>query len=129
MSKTVAKKFRLDLSTYQIEVLVQEKDREGKLVNKKKQVDYPLRGNLSTWLRTAGMFRTAEDVAEAVCLAKSIRNCSDDSIDLDEKEAAILKQVLDKLISLTADGQAGVGGEIHEEAICRVVNMEEITEE
>ena len=77
----------------------------------------------------AGMFRTAEDVAEAVCLAKSIRDCSDDSIDLDEKEAAILKQVLDKLISLTADGKAGVGGELHEEAICRVVNMEEITEE
>ena len=127
MSKTVIKKFRLDLSEYRVTELNRNPVKgESNTV----QTTYPLRNNLSTWLRLAGMFRTAEDVAEAVCLAKSIRNCSDDSIDLDEKEAAILKQVLDRLLSLTADGRLGmaIGGEIHEEAICRVANMEEIAE-
>lgn len=107
------KTFALDLSAYEIETP------KGKSI-------YPLRGNLSSWLRTVGMFRTAEDVAEAVCLAKQIRDCSGDAIILDEKEATIIKQVTDKLIALTADGRAGLGGELHEEAICRVVNMKEV---
>lgn len=128
MSKTVVKKFRLDLSKYEV---TEPNRNRAKDEPDTMQVTYPLRSNFSTWLRLAGMFRTAEDVAEAVCLAKTIRNCSDNFIDLDEKEAAILKQVLDKLISLTADGRLGaaIGGELHEEAICRVVNMEEIVEE
>ncbi len=128
MSKTVIKKFRLDLSEYVVTELNRNPVKgEPNTV----QIVYPLCNNLSTWLRLAGMFRTAEDVAEAVCLAKSIRNCVDNFINLDEKEAAILKQVLDRLLSLTADGRLGmaIGGEIHEEAICRVANMEEITAE
>ena len=128
MSKTVTKKFRLDLSEYVVTELNRNPVKgEPDTV----QIVYPLCNNLSTWLRLAGMFRTAEDVAEAVCLAKSIRNCVDNFINLDEKEAAILKQVLDRLLSLTADGRLGmaIGGEIHEEAICRVANMEEIAVE
>ena len=130
------KKFRLDLSVYQVEEIKPKLYADGKVVRDAdnqphmiiKNVDYPLRDNLSVWLRLAGMFRTAEDVAEAVCLAKTIRGCIDDFINLDEKEASILRQVLDRLISLTADGKLGtaIGGELHEEAICRVVNMEEI---
>ena len=131
MSNVATKQFRLDLSTYQVETSERKKNKEEQFVIVKEIIDYPLRSNLSTWLRGIGMFKTAEDVAEAVVLAKSIRDCSDDFIDLDEKEAVTLKQVLDRLILLTAEGQLGmgVGGELHEEAICRVVNMKEITQE
>ena len=123
----VEKKFKLDLSAYEIEVDVREKG-QAELV--KKMIDYPIRDNLSGWLRTAGMFRTAEDVAEAVCLAKQIRNTKDDFVILDEKEAKILRAVIDRHLELAADSQIQfpLGGEIHEEAICRVANMEEIKE-
>lgn len=109
------KKFKLDLNKYEVETP------QG-------NTEYPLRENFSSWLRTAGMFKTAEDVAEAVSIARQIRSSDDEFLMLDEKEAAILRQALDKLIALTADGKAALGGEIHEEAICRVVNMEVIEE-
>lgn len=121
------KKFKLDLSEYKIEVDVRK---EGQKELVKESVDYPIRANLSGWLRTVGMFRTAEDVAEAVCLAKQIRNTEDDYLILDEKEAKVLKAVVDKHLELAADNQLQfpLGGEIHEEAICRVANMEEVKE-
>lgn len=124
------KKYKLDLSTYQIEVDEPKLDPETKAVVGvvKKNVDYPLRSNLSTWLRMGGMFKTAVDVAEAVTLAKAIRDEKPDYIILDEKEKEILTSVLDRLIELTADGKINppVGGILHEEMICRVANMEEI---
>ena len=125
MKKDAGKEFKLDLSEYTIEVDVL-KDGEKKPV--KQSINYPIRENISVWLRTAGMFRTIEDVAEAVCLAKQVRSSDDDFLILDEKEASILKRVVDRHLELTADGQQGVqlGGEIHEEAICRVANMEEV---
>lgn len=134
MKKDAEKEFKLDLSEYTIEVDVPKRGAEGVIVKDEKgaievlreSIAYPIRGNISTWLRTAGMFRTVEDVAEAVCLAKHIREAPNDFLILDEKEASILKRVVDRHLELTADGQAQLGGEIHEEAICRVANMEEV---
>ncbi len=133
------KKFKLDLSEYEVTAKVPERDENGKIVEDRhgdtklvdKTIDYPIRDNLSGWLRTVGMFRTAEDVAEAVCLAKQIRIEVDDVLILDEKEAKILKTVVDRHLELAADNdlQFPLGGEIHEEAICRVANMEEIKAE
>ena len=122
------KRFKLDLSEYKIEVDVRKED-QAELV--KKTIDYPIRINLSGWLRTVGMFRTAEDVAEAVCLAKQIRDNGDDELILDEKEARVLRMVVDKHLELAADNQMQfpLGGEVHEEAICRVANMEEVKKE
>ncbi len=135
-TETKTKKYKLDLSEYTVEVDERIIDKDGnpviknkQFVTKKKEIDYPLRINLSDWLRGVGMFKTAEEVAEAVVLAKEIRNVEADYLILDEKEAAILRQALDKLITMTADGKLNLGGIMHEEVICRVVNMEVIEDE
>ena len=121
-NETKTKKYKLDLSEYQV-------PKPGSLVKDDETTVYPIRTNLSDWLRGVGMFKTAEEVAEAVVLAKEIRNVEVDYLILDEKEAAILRQALDKLIAMTADGKLNLGGIMHEEAICRVVNMEVIEDE
>ena len=121
-TETKTKTYKLDLSEYQV-------PKSGSLKKDNETETYPLRTNLSDWLRGVGMFKTAEEVAEAVVLAKEIRNVEVDYLILDEKEAAILRQALDKLIAMTADGKLNLGGIMHEEAICRVVNMEVIEDE
>ncbi len=129
------KEYRLDLSKYEIETRDVIKDEKGKVVMeddrpkiKKGSIEYPLRNNLSDFLRSVGMFKTAEDVAEAIVLAKIIRNEESDGLTLDEKEARVLKYALNRIIELTAEGKAQIGGIIHEEMICRVVNMEVVEE-
>ncbi len=134
MKTEVVKKFKLDLSAYDIHPMERklvEGKASGDLVVQeyemvKTTLPYPLRENYSVWLRTAGMFRNVEDVVEAVCLAKQIRDAEADFLILDEKEAATLRAVVDKHLDLAADGKSTLGGELHEEAICRVANMEEV---
>ncbi len=133
MKTETAKKFRLDLSEYTVEALVPKRadgKEDGPIIDGhemvKQSIPYPFRGNCSSWLRTAGMFKTIEDVAEAVCLAKQIRDAKDDFLILDEKEATILRAVMNKHLEHAAEHNSGFGGEIHEEAICRVANMEEV---
>jgi len=135
-TETKIRKYKLNLSKYTVEVDERVIDKDGSPViknkqfeTKKKEIDYPLRTNLSDWLRNVGMFKTAEKVAEAVVLAKAIRSAKTDFLILDEKEAAVLRQAVDKLIAMTADGKYNLGGIMHEEAICRVVNMEVIEDE
>ena len=121
------KKFRLDLSKYDVEVRTSNTpdDGDGTYV-KVESIEYPLRENLSGWLRSPGVFRDGNSIAEAVVLAKTIRECGADEVMLDEQEATLLKECLNKFISATADGNARVGGEVHEEAICRVFTMQEV---
>ena len=121
-------KYRLDLTEYAVTIKSPErKPVDGQTPERiEHTVPYPLRDNVSGWLRTVGVFKTAEDVAEAVTLAKRILACSETAIELDQREAGILKAALDRFIEWTAEGRANVGGEIHEEAILRVVNMEKI---
>ena len=135
MKTEAKKKFRLDLRKYAVEVdepvigedkkIVME---NGRPKTKKKSTEYPIRDNLSDFLRTAGIYKSAEEIAEAVGLAREIRNEEANYLILDEKEASVLRTVLDILVERTADGRANVGGIIHEEMICRVVNMEIIEE-
>lgn len=123
------KKFVLDLSDYEVTVQVPE-IKDGKHEMKTITQPYPLRANLNAWLRGVGIFRSGEDIAEAVSVAKQIRDCKEDSIELDEREAGVLKQAVNRLVELTADNKdprgPNLGGEIHEEAIIRVVKMEEV---
>lgn len=113
------KKFQLDLSEYKITV---PKNAQGEM----QEVVYPLRDNISVWLRSVGVFKCANDIAEAITLAKYIMACEDDDCFLDERETDVLKTALDRFIELTAEGKANVGGEVHEEAILRIVNMKEV---
>lgn len=123
------RKFRLDLSKYEVTVPQPvTKTVDGKEVRVMEDVTevYPLRDNLSTFLRSFGIYKSGEDIAEAVALAKQIRDGEGDSMELDEREATVLKAGINRLIELTADGKANLGGPIHEEAICRIFTMEEV---
>ena len=123
------KKFRLDLTKYDVTAQVPvTKTVDGKEVRQfeDKTEVYPLRDNISVWLRSVGIFKSAEDIAEAVSVAKQVRDCVEDEIILDEREIGVLKQALNRLVELTAEGKANLGGEIHEEAICRIVKAEEV---
>lgn len=122
------KEFALDLSVYNVEAPRQVIKEDKSIAIEMKSEDYPIKSNLSAWLRTMGIFKCGEDIAEAVSLAKQIRDCKGDTLYLDEREASILKECTNKLISLTAEGRAQLGGELHEEAICRVINMKETEE-
>ena len=123
------KKFKLNLSAYevtaQVPVTKTIDDKEVRVFENKTEV-YPLRDNISVWLRSVGIFKSAEDIAEAVSVAKQVRDATGDSIELDEREIGVLKQALNRLIELTSEGKANLGGEIHEEAICRIVKAEEV---
>ena len=123
------KKFKLDLSKYEVTAQVPvTKTVDGKEVRQldDKTETYPLRDNISVWLRSVGIFKTGEDIAEAVSVAKQIRDATGDSIELDEREIGVLKQAVNRLVELTSEGKANLGGEIHEEAICRIIKAEEV---
>lgn len=125
------KKYKLNLSEYSVTAQVPvTKTVDGKEIRQleDKIEVYPLRDNISIWLRSVGIFRSAEDIAEAVSVAKQIRDCTADEIELDEREVNVLKQALNRLVELTAEDKVspGLGGEIHEEAIVRVMRMEEV---
>ena len=124
------KRFKLNLEEYKVSAPRQKTVDDGKGGVKITFVDetstYPQRENMSVWLRTSGIFKSAEEIVEAITLAKSIRDHKEDILFLDEREAQILKQATNKVIEMTAEGRAGLGGELHEEAIVRVVKMEEV---
>jgi len=120
------KKFELNLTKYDVTMQVPVTKEDGSRVLEPTTDVYPLRENISTWLRSVGIFKSGEDIAEAVSVAKQIRECKGDLIQLDEREASVLKQAVNRLVELTAEGKANLGGEIHEEAIVRVMKMKEV---
>ena len=123
------KKYSLDLTKYDVTTQVPvTKTVDGKEVRQLEDSTdaYPLRENLSIFLRSIGIFKSGEDIAEAVGVAKQIRDCKEDSIQLDERETDVLKQAVNRLVELTAEGKANLGGEMHEEAIVRVMKMSEV---
>ena len=123
------KKYELGLSEYKVTiptpVTKTVDDKEVRVIENVTDT-YPLRENISVWLRSVGIFKNGEDIAEAVTVAKSIRDCKEDSIELDEREAGVVKRAVNRLVELTAEGKANLGGEVHEEAIVRVMRMKEV---
>lgn len=120
------RKYKLDLSEYEVSTQIAVKKDDGSSELESRTDIYPLRENISVWLRGVGIFKSAEDIAEAVSLARQIRECTEDSLELDERETDVLKKALNRLVELTAEGKANLGGEVHEEAIIRVIKMEEM---
>lgn len=123
------KKYELNLSEFKIEVPVRKPtEKEPHAMGTEERV-YPLCENLSAWLRAPGVFKTGEEIAEAVILGKSLLNAENDSIILDEREVKILKDGINRHISISAEGKPGIiplGGPLHEEAICRIFGMKEV---
>jgi len=124
------KKFRIDLSEYEISVQQNVRNEETKKIELKdiKEI-YPLRNNLSSWLRIPGVWKDGIELCDAHDLAKQIRDCQEDMIEVDETEMGLLKKVLDKLISQPEDPTRGImalGGVVHEEAVRRVFKAVEV---
>lgn len=130
------KKFLLDLGEYKIVLQKPKRDADGKIVKGENKLPvledaeevYPLRDNLSDWLRLAGIWKDGIEVCDAHDLAKQVKNCTDDSLEVNEDELNLLKKVMNKLITQEPDPMRGVmslGGEVHEEAIRRVFRMKE----
>ena len=69
------KKFKLDLSEYdvtaQMPVTKEVDGKEVRLLEDKTET-YPLRDNISVWLRSVGIFKSGEDIAEAVLFLASV---------------------------------------------------------
>ena len=86
-----AKVFTLDLSAYEIEAPRQVIKEDKSIAIEVQKSDYPIRNNLSVWLRTIGIFKCGEDIAEAVSLAKQIRECKEDYLKLDGKPVSLDK--------------------------------------
>ena len=126
------KKYKLNLEeykiTYNIPVIEDGKPviEAGKQKMQEKIEVYPLQDNISSWLRTAGLFRTGEEIAEAALLARQVRETKEDELILDEREKEILKKTINRFLDLTIEGKANLGGPNHEEAIIRIFSMQEV---
>ena len=122
------KKYKIDLSEYDVEVKANKRNDEGQIELVTENVPYPLKQNLYQWLRMPGMFKGGVEICDACDLAKEIRDAGDD-VTLDETELKLLTTALDTLIAQKNDPARGVqalGGEIHEECIRRVFKAEEV---
>jgi len=124
------KKFRIDLSEYEVTMQQNVRNEETKEIELKEITEvYPLKSNLSNWLRIAGIWKDGIELCDAHDLAKQIKDCNEDTFELNETEMELLKKVLNKLISQPEDPTRGVmalGGVVHEEAVRRVFKAVEI---
>ena len=93
----------------------------GKMISE----DYPIRENLSTMLRSPGVFEDANDVAEAVYLAHMIKDTDEESIivSVDQRQIMLLKKCLDAHLKAAANQRGNFGGPIHEPLIVRIVEL------
>lgn len=122
------KRYKIDLSEYDVEVKVFERNDKKEPVEVTKSIPYPIKKNLHDWLRLPGMFKGGVEIVDACGLAKQIINAGDD-ITLDETELKLLTTAMDNLIAQKNDPARGVtalGGEVHEECILRVFQAEEV---
>jgi len=126
---TDMKRFKIDLSDYDFSTQVNERNEETKEIELvTKDIPYPLKQNLYTWLRLPGIFKGGVEICDACDLAKQIRDAGDELI-LDEQEMKLLRTAMDKLIAQEHNptkGMQALGGEIHEKCIRRVFKAEEV---
>ncbi|KKK86523.1 hypothetical protein LCGC14_2762400 [marine sediment metagenome] len=123
------KKFKIDLTEYNVTVSVNKRNEETNQIDLvTEEIPYPIKINLYQWLRMPGMFKGGVEICDACDLAKTIRD-ADDDITLDETELKLLTTAMDTLIAQKNDPARGVqalGGEVHEECIRRVFKAEEV---
>jgi len=119
---------RLDLTNYSYPFEGFERV-DGKVVQVNKEREKDVKSELYQILRLPGLFQNVEQVVEAVTIARNIRDCEEDSIDLTENDFKLVKTAFDKLISRTHDlakGQVALGGPEYEELILRVASAEKV---
>jgi len=123
------KKFKIDLSEYEVEVKVNKRNKETKQIEQvTESVSYPIKQNLSQWLTIEGIFKGGMECCKAYDLSKQITDAGDEIV-LDEAEHKLLTTAMDALISQKSDPARGfqaLGGKIHETCIRRVFQAEEI---
>jgi len=122
------KKYKIDLSEYEVEITANKRNAEGKIELVTENVPYPIKQNLSQWLTIEGIFKGGMECCKAYDLSKQIADAGDE-ITLDESEHKLLTTAMDALISQKHDPVHGVqalGGKIHETCIRRVFQAEEV---
>jgi len=87
------------------------------------QEDYPIRENLQAMLRSPGVFKEVNDVAEAVHLAHVIKDETEETVTVDRQQVTLLKKCLDAHLAAAAEGKCQFGGPTHEPLILRVAEL------
>ena len=82
-----------------------------------------IKEELSSLLRVAGVYDNGVELCDGVEIARQIKDCPDDCLEVSETELKIMKKVLDKLIS---NEQTKLGGVRYEELILRCFKAREI---
>ena len=104
------KKYTLDLSTYTEDKATVEMKKE-----------------LSDLLRMPGVYKDGVETCDGVLIAKQIRECEEDGLEINETELALIKKVMDTLIKKPHEplkGQISLGGKRYEEMILRVFMLD-----
>lgn len=120
--------FRLNLSKYEVPYERWEAS-DGKRELKRGTEEFLIRQALSEILRIAGVYQNGVEVVDGVLLAKQIRDCKEDFINIEDKDIELLRRIFNKLIAREhnpAIGQIALGGSYYEELILRVFQAEKV---
>ena len=119
------KKYELDLTEYEVDFERWVIEDEKRVLKKGKE-PFPLKDELSGILRIPGVFENGVQIFDGCMLGKQIKNCEEDSLEINEEELKLLKTAMDKLIARDhnpAKGMIALGGPRYEEMIMRVFGL------
>ena len=123
------RKFKIDLSEYEVEVKANKRNEETKKIELvTEEIPYPIKKNISDWLTVEGIFKGGMECCRAFDLSKQVEIAGDE-ITVDETELKLITTAMDALIAQKPDPTRGVqslGGRIHETCIRRVFQAEEV---
>lgn len=108
------RKIELNLTDYDFEGKDEKLETKTFTVNMKEE--------LSALLRINGIYDGGVEMVDGVDVARQIKNCKEDVLELSETEHALIKKVLDKLIK---NEQIKFGGIRYEELVLRVFKAKE----
>ncbi len=120
------KSYKLDLSEYKVD-FERFVVKDGKRELEKGKEPFDIREELSAILRISGIYKDGVEMVDGVNLARQIKTCEADSIEVNEDELELLKSVLNKLIARQEKPEAGIialGGPRYEELVMRVFGID-----
>ena len=120
------KKYTLDLTEYEVEY-ERWVVKDGKRELEKGTEPFPIKEELSGILRIPGIFENGVQIFDGCMLGKQIKNCEEDSLEINEEDLKLLKTAMNKLIAREhnpASGLVALGGPRYEEMIIRVFGLD-----
>ena len=113
----------IDLTTYKVVTKQHKRNKETdqiELVDVDVEMDPKVL--LYELIKSPGIFKNGAELVEAIVIARSIRDAGD-SIQLPEKDLAVVKKALDYFIAKKhdpANGSVALGGDNYDELIMRI---------